>query len=105
MFISAAPVNARSDDSVLVATNSQSNGRVVFWAALLWWWMIPSAHLWYVAERRDAFLPHVPSIVWALPGELWSFSSAAFIALVLGATYGVIVLVEAGTPAEVGRRS
>lgn len=94
--MSVAPANGRSDDSLLVARGSQPRGRAAFWAALLWWWMIPSAYLWYAAERSDALLPYVPSIVWGLPGELWSFSSALFIALVLGATYGVIVLVTRG---------
>ena len=93
-LVSVAPVNARGDDSVLVATDTQFRGRAAFRAALLWWWMIPSAYLWHVAERSDAFLPYVPSIVWGLPGELWSFSSTLFIALVLGATYVVIVLVK-----------
>ena len=92
----SAPVNAGGDDPVLIAPNRQPRARVAFWAALLWWWMIPSAYLWQVAERRDAFLPYVPSVVWGLPGELWSLSAAVFLVVVLGATYGVIMLAKQG---------
>lgn len=64
------------------------------WVALLWWWTIPSAYLWYIAERRDAILPYLPQWVWGLPGELWRTAPIIFVALISGLTYVIVVFLK-----------
>ena len=56
---------------------------------LLWWWVIPSAYLWHVAQRTDSLLPYVPQAVWGIPGELWRIAPPIYVLVVGGATYVV----------------
>lgn len=65
---------------------------------MLWWWVIPSAYFWQVAERTDSFLPYVPRGIWGLPGELWRVAPVVYVVSVAVATYVVAIVLARRKP-------
>ena len=70
----------------------------LWWVALLWWWVIPSAYFWHVVERTGSFLPYVPSGIWGPPGELWTVAPVIYVIVVAVVTYGLAVAVARRKP-------
>jgi hypothetical protein len=86
------------DGSIANVEGRGRRWRRLRWVALLSWWMIPSAYLWRLAERADAFLPYLPRYVWGPPGELWRVAPVVFVFVILAATYFVVFLSKSASP-------
>lgn len=50
---------------------------------LLWGWAFPSTFFWEKSTNNNIILPHIPYIIWFLPGELWRFSPEIHIIIFL----------------------
>lgn len=51
---------------------------------ILWSWAIPAAYFWHLIKDSNILIPHVPRLVWLIPGELWLFAPPLYIITLIG---------------------